>query len=372
MDQSVRSCNGAAMFILQSDHNVVLYDAAGAAWVAPNTAVGGTTALLMQGDGNLVASNGAGQAVWTSGTPGNPNAWLAVQDDCNLVIYRGPFPQQGGALWASGTPCRTAPPARGRMLPGDQLSYGQSFTSVSGSATLAIEADQRVVVSSAQGPLWSAANTANRGTKRLMMQHDGNLVASDANGQALWTTGTAGNPGAWLSLQDDCNLVVYRGPYPQLNGALWATMTPCTRVVGNDYPSNWIIGPPCASGADAYGMVRSNCTSFVAWRLDRDGKRISNQHGQSYTCSDGRTITSWSNANCWDESARRVGLRVDKFPEVGSVAQWNSGSFGHVAYVAAVYRSTNEVLVEEYNWTTACRYGTRRIPISNVDNFIHF
>jgi surface antigen len=144
------------------------------------------------------------------------------------------------------------------------------------------------------------------------------------------------------------------------------------RTVGNDYPSSWIIGPPCDSGADAYNFVKSNCTSFVAWRLDGDGKRIDNVHGYSYTCSDGRILTRWSNANCWDESARRLGLRVDKSAEVGAVAQWNAGAAGHVAYVAAVYLDTGEILVEEYNYSFLCRYDRRRIRISSVENFIHF
>ena len=144
------------------------------------------------------------------------------------------------------------------------------------------------------------------------------------------------------------------------------------RTVRNDYLASWIIGPPCELGADSYNFVRSNCTSFVAWRLDGDGKRIMNNHGQSYTCSNGSVVARWTHAVCWDESARRLGLRVDKSPEVGAVAQWNWGDYGHVAYVAAVYLNTGEILVEEYNYSHRCRYGTRRIRISTVENFIHF
>jgi hypothetical protein len=53
-------------------------------------------------------------------------------------------------------------------------------------------------------------------------------VAYDGAGQYLWASGTAGNPDAWLQVQDDCNAVVYRGPYPYGNGALWASNTSCT------------------------------------------------------------------------------------------------------------------------------------------------
>jgi hypothetical protein len=236
--QTLKSCNGLAMLALQTDQNVVLYDAAGAAWVAPGTYNRGTTVLQMQSDGNLVAYDAAAQPLWSSNTQNNPGAWLAVQDDCNLVVYRGPFPQAGAVLWASNTPCRAAPPASGRMLPGDELSYGLSFTSPGGNATVAIQADQSVVLRSAAGLLWSAPNTQNRGTWHLVMQGDGNLVAYDRSWVALWSTGTGGNPGAWLALQDDCNLVVYRGPYPQTNGALWATMTSCTPA-----PISPVAGP---------------------------------------------------------------------------------------------------------------------------------
>lgn len=104
-DVRVRSCNGKAMLVLQTDGNVVLYNDVGAVWVAPNTLGRGTSLFQMQHDGNLVAYNGALQALWASNTAGNPGAWLAIQDDCNLVIYRGPYPQRNGASWATGTSC---------------------------------------------------------------------------------------------------------------------------------------------------------------------------------------------------------------------------------------------------------------------------
>lgn len=108
-DQWVRSCNGEAMLVLQTDGNVVEYDGAGALWVAPNTLGRGTSIFQMQHDGNLVAYNAALQPLWASNTAGNPNAWLAIQDDCALVIYRGPYPYGNGILWEMPRRCR--PPA---------------------------------------------------------------------------------------------------------------------------------------------------------------------------------------------------------------------------------------------------------------------
>ena len=113
-DVSVRSCNGEAMLVLQTDGNLVLYDRVGAVWSAPNTLGRGTTLFQMQHDGNAVAYNSAlqpPQALWATNTA-NPvdsvKAWFAIQNDCNLVVYRGPFPQAGGVLWASNTVCRAA------------------------------------------------------------------------------------------------------------------------------------------------------------------------------------------------------------------------------------------------------------------------
>ena len=257
-DQSVESCNGTAMLALQSDQNLVLYDPAGAAWSAPNTINRGTAVLVMQADGNLVAYNEAGQWVWSSGTQGNPDAWLQVQDDCNMVIYRAPYPLGGGVLWASNTSCRAPRPDNGRMLPGDQLSRGVSFTSGTGNAILQVQYDQNVVLYKGQVPLWSAPNTLNRGTHALVMQYDGNLVAYNGAWQPLWASGTS-HQGAWLALQDDCNLVIYRGPYPQTNGALWATGTSC----GTAAPPELLAAPSLVS--PGIGATRIPVNPTFSW-----------------------------------------------------------------------------------------------------------
>jgi hypothetical protein len=49
----------------------------------------------MQTDGNLVVYNANGGPVFHTWTFGNPGAYLAIQDDGNLVVY-----SSGGAvLW---------------------------------------------------------------------------------------------------------------------------------------------------------------------------------------------------------------------------------------------------------------------------------
>lgn len=150
------------------------------------------------------------------------------------------------------------------------------------------------------------------------------------------------------------------------------------RVIGDDYPDS-LKGKPCSySASDQFGFVPRNCTSFVAWRLSEDGAAFPGSAGVTYTCSDGRTLTAWSHARCWDEAAKARGYVVNHTARVGSIAQWNNvgvsvngAPIGHVAYVVAVFLDSQEVLIEEYNLDVACGYSVRRLRIDQVENFIH-
>ena len=93
--ESVSSCDGQHVLVMQGDGNLVLYHGGTATWASHTN---GTDAryAIMQGDGNLVVYGGP--ARWASGTWGHGGAWLAVQDDGNVVIYVG-----GTPIWATGT-----------------------------------------------------------------------------------------------------------------------------------------------------------------------------------------------------------------------------------------------------------------------------
>ncbi|SMO89164.1 CHAP domain-containing protein [Melghirimyces algeriensis] len=118
------------------------------------------------------------------------------------------------------------------------------------------------------------------------------------------------------------------------------------------------------SGVDPWGFYIRQCTSFVAWRLNQQGVRFTN------TMRGGR----FGNAGNWDDNARALGIRVDKRPAVGAVAQFNPGVggassvYGHVAFVTAVHGST--ITIEEYNHRPYA-FSRRVIPVSSVSNFIH-
>ena len=106
-----------------------------------------------------------------------------------------------------------------------------------------------------------------------------------------------------------------------------------------------------------------NCVSYAAYRLSRNG--VAQQPW-------GPRI---GNANEWDEKARAAGFRVDVAPAVGSIAQWDTGSSGHVAYVEVVTTDYIEVSEDSYLSDTSGYASKRRLYRSNATylaaEFIH-
>lgn len=91
--------NGQGKLIMQSDGNLVLYNARNnfPLWWTLEATGPGATVARMQTDGNFVVYGG--QQVWSTGTAGNPGAYLEVQNDGNLVVYA----KDRRPLWASNT-----------------------------------------------------------------------------------------------------------------------------------------------------------------------------------------------------------------------------------------------------------------------------
>jgi surface antigen len=101
--------------------------------------------------------------------------------------------------------------------------------------------------------------------------------------------------------------------------------------------------------------TKHNCTLYAAYRLLRNGYDYPGWH---------------DNANGWARDAS-PGVTVDQTPIVGSIAQWNGGLSGHVAYVEAVTSTYIVITSDNYNG------GTNRLRILRTskympDNFIHF
>jgi hypothetical protein len=103
--QSVYSPDGRFRLTYQTDANFVLYRSSDNlplwainCWPVCNN-LGAPGHAIMQTDGNLVVYDANGAPVWNSGTFGHPGAYLQVQNDGNMVVYD----TNGSPLWWTGT-----------------------------------------------------------------------------------------------------------------------------------------------------------------------------------------------------------------------------------------------------------------------------
>ena len=67
----------------------------------------------------------------------------------------------------------------------------------------------------------------------------------------------------------------------------------------------------------------------------------------------------WGNGGQWAASAAAAGFRTGSQPQVGAIACWNDGGYGHVAVVTAV-QSTTSIQVSESNYLGNRRIGNYR------------
>ena len=158
--------------------------------------------------------------------------------------------------------------------------------------------------------------------------------------------------------------------------ALLAVLAPAQPARGytDDYP--WRTDTTGSN--DSFGFTKRQCVSYAAWRLYKAGHRINNR-----TVKNGK-VYYWGDAARWDNTAAALGKQVRTYsrygkyaPRVGTIAHWNAGetskyygngwvgtyragSYGHVAWVAAVY-SDGSVLVRQYNGSGSRSYSTMRV-----------
>lgn len=114
---------------------------------------------------------------------------------------------------------------------------------------------------------------------------------------------------------------------------------------------------------DPWGFYKKNCTSFAAFRLNR------NAGDGSFTNS--MNNGHWGDAHNWDDNAQTLGIPVNQIPEVGAIAHWGAAEWnnngGHVAYVESI-NSDGSVNIEEYNYSP-CAYDIRGNIVP--DRYIH-
>lgn len=92
------SPNGTYRFQLQADGNPVLTKNGVALW-SPGMQGRGGALLEMQTDGNLVLYDANRFALWNTGTQGRPGSRLVVQNDGNLVVYERTTPYWETRTW---------------------------------------------------------------------------------------------------------------------------------------------------------------------------------------------------------------------------------------------------------------------------------
>src|SRR3990167_3129897 len=100
---SVVSANNTCKVNMQTDGNLVIYDASGSPVWSSGTNGKGVPPyrLTMQNTGNLVVQDSQSSVLWQTNTAGKgtPPYKAVMQNDCNFVIYDS----NGTPIWASGT-----------------------------------------------------------------------------------------------------------------------------------------------------------------------------------------------------------------------------------------------------------------------------
>ncbi|MDX6322362.1 MAG: hypothetical protein QOF52_2220 [Propionibacteriaceae bacterium] len=244
---------------------------------------------------------------------------------------------------------------------GKKLAGRRVLTSPNGLYNATMQRDGNLSVKNSTGAtLWSSG-TAGKGAA-LTMGVDGNLVLAAKAGE-LWSTKTAGSA-AVLVMQNDGNLVVFnRGK------SLWSSTKGTTARVRP--AACWSLTFDCISFSSykpsiSYWAMYAghNCTNYVAYRM----------------ISKGVTKSPWGlpggSAWQWRANAKKVKIKVDTNPTVGSVIQWNrntngGGRSGHVAYVERV--TDTSILISEDSWSgnSAVRTIRRDSATFASARFIH-
>ena len=149
---------------------------------------------------------------------------------------------------------------------------------------------------------------------------------------------------------------------------------------GDDYPfkdksPDGIDPYGLNDGSEGYGFNFGECTSFVAWRMNRDAHTTEPlylffNHMKAEVENLSTLDNRWSHAKYWDDHARDLGITVNNIPQVGAVAQWDNLSInGHVAYVESV-NLDGSVNISEYNYYGNHDYNERD-NVHDADYYIH-
>ena len=125
---------------------------------------------------------------------------------------------------------------------------------------------------------------------------------------------------------------------PAASGAPAAPAAPATTQKVAEAPAATTSRPTYSSSASSYPV--GECT----W-----GVKVLAPWAGDY----------WGNGGQWAASAAAAGFRTGSQPQVGAIACWNDGGYGHVAVVTAV-QSTTSIQVSESNYLGIRSIGNYR------------
>lgn len=211
---SLKSANGNFVLTLQLDGNLVLYGPSPcfqALWASNTVGHFNVWDLVMQSEGNLVVYDAHSKPYFATNTVGKGGSFMVVQDDGNVVMYNSQGTQ---AIWSTGTwlpPTPAQPKSPNGLNEDEGIIAGQILTSPGGQYTLTLQTDANIVLygpgkfnpNSPPPAVW-ASNTNGHLTYPwfLVLQGDGNLVVYDSEGKSYWASNTAGSGGTTMAVLD--------------------------------------------------------------------------------------------------------------------------------------------------------------------------
>ena len=122
---------------------------------------------------------------------------------------------------------------------------------------------------------------------------------------------------------------------------------------------------PAASGAPAAQATTQTVAAAPAATTSRPRYSSSASSYPVGECTWGAKVLApwagdyWGNGGQWAASAAAAGFRTGSQPQVGAIACWNDGGYGHVAVVTAV-QSTTSIQVSESNYLGIRSIGNYR------------
>ena len=125
---------------------------------------------------------------------------------------------------------------------------------------------------------------------------------------------------------------------------------------------------PAASGAPVAQATQATTQTVAAAPAATTSRPTYSSSASSYPvgeCTWGAKVLApwagdyWGNGGQWAASAAAAGFRTGSQPQVGAIACWNDGGYGHVAVVTAV-QSTTSIQVSESNYLGIRSIGNYR------------